>query len=157
MLVVFLVIYKDLVLKLLLRLTRGAGPLHRLIRQEFNDVIEGKFVVFVHNFHRLHTILSYIDRNETGWDVTMILCKDPGLNNHKRWRDLKQILHTLQTAGVFTHFTVRAVYKNKIFGPQVVDEVSRELGVSKNRILLGSIHRFHPFGYDDLGGARIIF
>jgi site-specific recombinase XerC len=42
------------------------------------------------------------------------------------------------------------------FAPSIIKKVSRQFKMPTNRILVGSIHHFHPFDYEDMGGVRII-
>jgi amino acid transporter len=155
--IVFAVMYHDYILRFLMRSTKRLPSLNKYLGKRFENVIQGKFVVFLHNIHRLHSMLQYIDRNETGWQITMILCRDEGEDNDKNFKELNEALEVLKKSGVFPHFNINTVYKNKEFGPEIVDEVSKELNITKNRILIGSIHHYHQFDYDQLGGVRIIY
>jgi hypothetical protein len=155
--IVFSVMYHDYILKFLMRVTKKMPKINNFLNKRFESVVQGKFVVFLHNIHRLHALLRYIDRNETGWHVTIIWCKDPAVDNQARFAELKNTIDVLAKAGVFPHFNITTLYKDVEFGPQIVDEVAKELNVNKNRILIGSIHHYHPFDYDELGGVRIIY
>lgn len=155
------VIYQDKIMRILLRATKSTFPaLHRYLKRHFSDMTEGKFIAFVHHANRLHTLLDYIDRNETGQSVTVVYCNNKDLDDEddeKNFQEIKETLPYLAKAGFLPHFKVDLKYVNKPFGPDVIDEVSEELGVRKNRILIGSIHAFHQFNYDELGGVRIVF
>ncbi len=155
--IVFSVMYHDYILRFLMRVTIRLPRIHNYLIKKFDNIVQGKFVVFLHNIHRLHSLLQYIDRNETGWHITIILCKDADADNVANFKELNDTIATLAKAGVFPHLNISTIYKNKEFGPKVVAEVSRELGISTNRILIGSIHHYHPFDYDELGGVRIIY
>src|SRR5258708_1432585 len=156
--IVFGVIYEDYILDVLQRATKPFPKLHRYIQHKFDDLIKGKFIVLVHNTYRIHKILDYINRNETGRNITLVVCRDNEQKDYdKTFREIKEILPFLRKAGISPQFNISLLYKNKPFGPQMIDEVSRELNIRKNRILIGSIHKHHPYEYSELGGVRIIF
>lgn len=156
--VVLCVIYEDLLLAFLLRTTRRIPVVHHYIERTFNDLIQGKFVVLLHNTHRLSKILDYIYRNETGRKVTLVVCRDgtKGASNHS-FKEIEETLPFLQKAGIYPKLKLSLVYRDEPFGPRVIDQISEELSIRKNRMLIGSIHDYHPYTYDELGGVRIIF
>jgi len=142
----------------LLHVSRNASIIHTWLQRHFDDIIAGKYVVFVHHIERLYDVLEYINRNEIGRDIYIVHCN----NNDKKYyqksfKNFEETLPHLQRAGVFDHFNLHLLYRNEPFGPEVVDKISKELKVRKNRILIGSIHRTHPFDYESLGNVRIIF
>jgi amino acid transporter len=156
--VVLCVIYEDILLASLLRATRRVPFVHRYIQRTFNDLIRGEFIVLLHNTNRLAKILNYIYRNETGREVKLVVCKDAGEKaGDQAFKEIEATLPYLRQAGVYPKLKLSLVYKDKPFGPSVIDELSDELGVRKNRMLIGSIHDHHPYSYDELGGVRIIF
>lgn len=156
--IVFIVIYQDYILRFAMKATRRFPRMHMFLFKQFDNLIQGNFVVFIHNIDRLHKILEYINRNETGWNITLVHCRSgSSKESEERFKKLEQLLPELKEAGVFPHLNIRLIYKDKPFGPKVIEEVSRELAIEKNRILIGSIHHTHPFDYADLGGVRIIF
>ncbi len=156
--IVVTIIYEDLLLKMALRLTKNFPAFHNKLYARFSDVVDGKFVVFIHHISRLHAILDYVNRNETGWNITLVHCKNgDGGAYDKSYEEIKDILPKLKKAGVFPHLNLNLIYKDKPFSPEVIDEIEKELGVRKNRMLIGSIHHYHPYDYSDLGGVRIIF
>ncbi|HEV2402775.1 MAG TPA: APC family permease [Candidatus Saccharimonadales bacterium] len=156
--VVLCVIYEDAVLGFLLRTTRQIPLLNRYIEHTFNDLIQGKFVVLLHNTNRLSRILNYIYRNETGRKVTLVVCKDQDTDKTDHpYKEIAETLPYLQKAGIYPKLQLSLVYNDKPFGPEVIDDISKQFKVRKNRILIGSIHNHHPYNYDELGGVRIIF
>jgi cephalosporin hydroxylase len=118
---------------------------------------EGKFIVFIHHISRLHGILNYIDRNETGWNIILVHCADADHPHDRSYDEIKEALPILKSAGVYPHFNLSLLYKDRPFSPELVEELSKKFKVRTNRILIGSIHHEHPYDYDDLGGVRIIF
>lgn len=156
--VVYSVIYEDQLLKFALKLTSGIPRIHTLIEVKFNDLIHGQFVAFICNTYRLHKILDYINRNETGRNVTLIVCRSGEEHDYdKNYDEIQRTIPYLKKAGMYPDLNIALLYKNEPFGPEVIDEVSKELRIRKNRILIGSIHQHHPYEYSDLGGVRIIF
>ncbi len=156
--IIFAVIYQDYLLRFLLKLTANMPQINKFLESRFQDMIQGEFVAFIKGTSRLYEILEYINRNETGWNITLVHCDGtgkPGYDND--YYEIKRVLPYLKESGVFPHFNIKLVYKKKPFSPEVIDEVSKELNVRKNRILVGSIKHKHEFDYSDLGGVRIIF
>jgi hypothetical protein len=151
--IVLFVIYQDYLMRFALRLTKRILFINHYLHRKFEDLIEGKFIVFVHEARDIYQILHYINKNETGRKVIMVHCKDP----HKgEYREIKEVLPHLQKAGVYPHLNVSLIYKPQTFGPEMIEKVSREFRVRKNRILIGSVRKEHPFDFADFGGVRII-
>ena len=155
LLLMLVVIYQDRVMKMVLRMTKGLPIIHGWIHDRFEELTRGKLVAFVREANRLYPILEYIERNETSWNITLVHCRNNS-NTKEKFEEIKDILPKLQRAGVFPHFKITLLNKSKTFGPAVIDEVAKELNVKKNKMFIGSIHHFHEFNYDDLGGVRII-
>ncbi len=155
---VFLSLRFDWVLQLILRFTKYLRKIDEFVYKNFQDVTNGSFVVFIHHVDRLFQVLEYINKNETGRNVILVHCNNGNKEQYdKSLEELKEVLPNLKKAGAFPHFNMDVVYKNKPFSPDLIDEVSKEFKIRKNRILIGSIHDEHPFEYSDLGGVRIIF
>jgi amino acid transporter len=158
--IVYLVIHQDAAIKSLIGVTGNLSLLHRFLRKEFADMTEGRFVVFIKGVTRLERIFRYIDRNEIGWDITLVHCGKHGQSaeTDPNFRELKRTLPELQRAGFYPHFRLHLMYRAEPFGPRIVGRVTEELEIRKNRVFIGSIHhQEHPFDYDELGGVRIIF
>ncbi len=158
MTIVFLFLRMDWFLQFLLRFTKHLRRIDDVVLQHFEDLTMGKFVIFIHHVNRLYQIFEYISTNETGRDIILIHCNNGDKQQYeKSLNELKEVLFGLHKAGAFTDFHITVMYKNKPFGPDLITEVSEELKIRKNRILIGSIHQEHPFDYSQLGGVRIIF
>ncbi|MDF1591445.1 MAG: hypothetical protein P1P89_08030 [Desulfobacterales bacterium] len=69
--------------------------------------------------------------------------------------DLKKSLKTIQD--IFPELRVELDVRQGKFGPQIIDEVSKEFGVAKNNIFIGAPEEKHSFSIQDLGGVRVIF
>ncbi|HSD98255.1 MAG TPA: APC family permease [Patescibacteria group bacterium] len=156
--IVFIFLRLDWFFQFLLRFTKYLRKIDEFVLKHFEDLTSGRFIVFIHHISRLYEILDYINTNETGRNVILIHCNNGNKQQYeKSLKELKEVLPSLQKAGAFPHFNIHVVYKDEPFSPQLVDKVSREYKVRKNRILIGSIHEEHQFDYAQLGGVRIIF
>jgi hypothetical protein len=148
----------DMVYGALLRSSKHITPVNAWLNKHFQDIIAGKYIVFIHHIDRLYDVLEYINRNEVGRTVYIVHCNNANAKQYeKSYKEIKEALPHLQKAGVFDHFKLHLLYRNEPFGPEVIDKVSNELKIRKNRVLIGSIHSTHPFDYENLGGVRIIF
>lgn len=157
-LLVLLMVYQDYVMRFLLKITKNIPFIHTFLMANFQDLIQGEFVVFVNHIDRLYNILDYVNKNETGWNIILVHCRNWDMKSDKeRYNELKAAIPPLQKAGVFPHLNITTEYEEEPFGPQAIDNVAKRLKVHKNRIMIGSIHHFHDFDYDELGGVRIIF
>ncbi len=154
---VFAVIHLDFLLRVLLRITRRIPVVHNYLTQHFEYITEGRFVAFIHHVKRLQPILDYINRNETGCDITLVHCRGPEDDLQPCCKEIAEALPFLKKSGFFPHFQIRVLFKNIQFSPEAIDQVAAELHIPRNRIFIGSIHAFHDFDYADLGGVRIIF
>ena len=158
MTLVFMFLKIDWLFLFLLRFTKYLRKIDDVVLQHFEDLTSGRFIIFIHHVNRLYETLEYISKNETGRNVILVHCNNGNKEQYdKSLQELKDVMPNLQKAGAFPDFNIKVVYKDKPFGPELIDEVSKEFKVRKNRILIGSIHEEHPFAYDDLGGVRIIF
>ncbi|MDB4978189.1 MAG: amino acid permease [Candidatus Peribacteria bacterium] len=160
MLIVLVIIYADFVLRGLMRMFGNMSGISKAIQRYFSDITGGKYVVFIHHANRLYSALDYLNRNETGRNVTLVYCNNGAMDTEdddKNFKEIQETLPYLVKAGFMPHMTVDLKYVDKPFGPETIDSVSREMGIRKNRIMIGSIHDFHEFEYDELGGVRIIF
>ena len=156
MLVVLVIVYQDHMMRALIDLTAPFPRLRTFLEQRFGDMVNGTFIVLIRNTNRLHRILSYINHNETGRNIILIHCLEHRHNPADNWDELQKTLPYLRKAGVFPHLNLQLVSRPEPFSPALIDAVSSEYNVRKNRILIGSIHHFHDFDYGDLGGVRII-
>jgi hypothetical protein len=152
------IIYMDYIFKFAIRITRRWPTINGFLKDKFEDVSGGKFVAFVHHSNRLFKILNYIERNETGWNIKLVVCRSHDARDPKKnYTEIKELLPTLEKAGVFPHLNVTVDYRDEEFGPNVINKVEKEYKIRRNRIMIGSIHAHHPYNYQDLGGVRIIF
>jgi hypothetical protein len=158
MLIVLTIVFQDTSVRILLRLTKGIKPVNSFLQRYFADITSDTVIAFVNHLNRLYPILEYIYRNETAHHIILIHTrnwdKDP---DDERFEEIKRAVPLLQAAGVFPFFKIQLEYEDEPFGPEAIRKASRRFRVRTNRIMIGSIHHFHDFEYDDLGGVRIIF
>lgn len=155
--VVFIVINQEYFLRLALKLTKKITPVHRCILAYFRDLTQGTVAVFINNCHRLQPILDYIKRNESSRSLLLVVCASETKTLNEEYEKIKEALPHLHKAGFYRNFTIDLMYIDKPFGPEIIDEVSTQYHIRKNRIFIGSIHHSHPFEYEELGGVRVIF
>lgn len=157
MLVVLFVIYQDYFFRFLIKVTHKGSLVRKYVEKHFKDITNGEFIVFIKKPEHIHKVLSYIDRNETGWNVRFVYCvKRNDKASQKKFEEIKTIIPSLQKAGVFPHFSISTTKVVGEFGPDVIHKVSERYGVRENRILVGSIEGKHKFDYEEMGGVRII-
>ncbi len=155
-LVVCGIIYLDYILRFLLKITTHTAFIHRYVQEHFADITQGKFVAFINHIDKLYPTLRYINRNETGREVFIVHCKEPGQKHDPHCTDIHSAITFMQKAGVLTHLNITSLCKHKRFGPETILDISKELRIRPNRIFIGSIHSFHAFNYEELHGVRII-
>ncbi|MCA9302106.1 APC family permease [candidate division WWE3 bacterium] len=156
--IILIVIYQDYLFRALLHLTSGVPMINNYLNKKFSDMVAGKFVVFIKHSTQIHSVLTYINKNETGREIYIAHCYQK--DDPASVADLEEIRATipyLQKAGVYSHLNITLYPVNMRFGPKAIQRVSKELSIRENRIMVGSIHDCHPFDYDDMGGVRIIF
>jgi amino acid transporter len=150
---VSLFVYRDYIIGFLVQYFR-----FKWLLKIWNTVSKEKYVAFIHDPKTLYSILSYIDKNESGKKVVIVNCddKDDPMNDEYS-EEIADIVPSLRHAGVFyPHLEISLHFENGKFGPHMVDRVSHKLRVPKNNIFIGSIHDHHDFDYDELGGVRIV-
>lgn len=159
MLVLF-IIYQDYVLKWAIRISKPIPFIHKYLTNRFSDLIDGRFIVFVRHISRLYHALEYINKNETGWNITLVHCKCDAVCGNDREEHLAELHNSigqLKKAGVFPHLKIDLMVIDQPFGSEVIQDLSMKMKLHKNRMFIGSIHHHHPYEYAELGGVRIIF
>lgn len=147
------VIYKKDVYTMFAKITTFLPPVHEWFERRIHHATNYHVYVFVHHVERLFEILKYIKTNESATNITLIHCEH---GHNKRSERLREILTALKEAGFFPQYNVEVVYLKEKFGPDVVASFAKRRDVKPNKIFIGSIHHYHRFKYQDLGGVRII-
>jgi amino acid transporter len=118
-------------------------------------ITEQRVVLFTRggNLSRMHSAFNYIVHNESSQSVVVFhLYNHP---EHNQEGPLKESLKALTE--IFPQLRVELVVRQGKFGPDVIDAVSKEFGVSTNNIFIGAPEEKHAFSIQDLGGVRVIF
>lgn len=121
----------------------------------FNKITDSKYAIFVHDIQNLYNLMEYINTNEVGRNIIFVHCKDPE-SGERTYQEIQNALPILRQTGVFNHLNISVVQTDYEFGPKAINDISQKYEIAKNRIFIGSIHDFHYFDYEDLGGVRII-
>ncbi len=119
------------------------------------DITDQRVILFTRavGLERLHAAFSYIVKNESSRSVVVIhLFSDPKYNEED---SLKKSLETI--GEIFSTLKLQLIVREGRFGPEIIDEVSREYGVVTNNIFIGAPEEKHSFSVQDLGGVRVIF
>lgn len=154
MVFIFSVLYKKEVFETGKRIFAFLMPIKRYFEGKITQLTEGHIYVFIHHLNRLSIILDYIKRNEHARRITLIHCK----HHHAHFVDkTHETLETLKNAGFFQDFDFHVEYLDEPFSPQTLDAYAKRKKIAKSMIFMGSIHHYHEFTYEDLGGVRIIF
>jgi len=153
-LLVISLIYKRDIIYSMTKFTKHIPPVHDILLRKYNEVINRNYYVFINHVDKLYEILAYINRNESGGNITLIHCKEERKEN--TGEILKGLIQSLNTAGAFKTFNIKVKYIDEVFGPEVINNFALTHHIMHNRIFIGSIHDFHKFDYDELGGVRII-
>ena len=148
-------------------------PIYRTILQLLNNVMvkflvwrtividritaitEQRVVLFARggDLRRLHVAFNYIVNNESSRSVVIFhLYPNPGQSDEE---EIKHSLEALEE--IFPMLKVRFVAREGIFGPEIIEAVSKEFGVPANNIFIGAPEDKHAFSIQDLGGVRVIF
>ncbi|MBW1994304.1 MAG: APC family permease [Deltaproteobacteria bacterium] len=102
---------------------------------------------------RLHAAFNYIVKNESSRSVIVIhLYSNPGQNEEKSLREVLKIIEE-----IYPTLKIELVVREGKFGPEIIEEVSKEFGVAHNNIFIGAPEEKHSFSIQDLGGVRVIF
>lgn len=157
-LLVLAIVYQDFNIQLILNFTKNIPFLHKYVFDHFEDITSGTVIAFINHTNRLHSILQYINNNETARKIILVHCRNWDLQDDlKRHSEIERLIPALQEAGVYPHLDIKLYYENEPFGKKAIQNVSKKFRVRVNRIMIGSIHHFHDFDYSDLDGVRIIF
>jgi len=119
------------------------------------DITDQRVILFTRavGLERLHAAFNYIVKNESSRSVVVIhLFSNPAYNEED---SLKKGLETF--GEIFPTLKLQLVVREGRFGPEIIDEVSREYGVATNNIFIGAPEEKHSFSVRDLGGVRVIF
>lgn len=126
-----------------------------IIIDRITALTDQRVVLFVRggDLRRLHTAFNYIVNNESSRSVVIFhLYPNPGQSDEE---GIKHSLDSLEE--IFPMLRAKLVAREGKFGPEIVEAVSQEFGVSTNNIFIGAPEEKHAFSIQDLGGVRVIF
>lgn len=102
---------------------------------------------------RLEKAFRYIVQNESSKNLSVI-----HLYTQLDPEEEEEITKNLAImAELFPDLKIQYLPWEGTFGPQAIEDVSRELKVPKNNIFIGAPEQKHRFSVEDLGGVRVIF
>ena len=146
-------LYRDYLTLFVLKITGKDFATHKF----FNKMINSQYALFIHTPARLFNALKYINNNEVGRNVLIVHCKDDkDEKNRERWEDLQTLVPVLSRAGVYSHLKLEMIEIDMPFKPEAISKIVKDYSIPYNRTFIGSIHQFHEFDYEELGGVRII-
>lgn len=156
---VLLMIYRDYILEWLISVLKPVPYLNTVTERLFEFVIRSRIVLFVHHPETLFKSLEYVRKNETSRKISVVFCT-PGADAHNLEKELEKFANYIQffkEAGVFPQFDITLVVERELeFGAEAVKSYAKRYRIGRNNIFIGSIHEFHDFSFEDLGGVRII-
>lgn len=155
LLVVFFYIYQEYSLNFLLSVTRRFKKINEYLYRRFDDAIDGNYLIFVKSAKKLFYALDYLNKNEIGRNLYVVVCQKD--LSDKNYQEVKDMLEMIEKSGLYEQYVIKLIHRQADFDPETVAEISHELEIPANRILIGSIKEHHTFSYDELGGVRIIF
>jgi hypothetical protein len=147
------IIYRRDVYEFFKKLFRWLPPVHRFFDLKAREVRKDHVYAFVHSNRNIARILNYIHRNENARQVTLLHCEKESTACSA---DFDRLIASMKEAGFFPQMEIDSRCLHTEFGPAAIHQVSVEHHVGKNKLFIGSIHDFHNFSYEELGGARII-
>lgn len=159
LILVLLMIYRDYVLSWAVHLTQGVSFLHRPLRDLYEHVTKPKILVFAHTPEKLYKSLQYILKNETSLNIVIIYCaaQDSKTDAKKKVEQFISYIDVFKEAKVFPNFDLEFLVENEtVFSPEAVRHYANRFRIHMNNVFVGSIHEFHEFTFEDLGGVRII-
>ncbi|MDQ6984904.1 MAG: APC family permease [Candidatus Dojkabacteria bacterium] len=109
---VYAIVYKKDILRSLIKVFSGYEPVRKELELMYNHSTQSEFFVFIHHVNRIYPILNYINRNENGWNITIVTCKGKSGEDSDK---IKEYIPKIQNAGVFPHFNINFEYIDKNF------------------------------------------
>lgn len=123
------------------------------IRTHIERINAQQFVFFSRgdNVASLNQALLYVLRNEHTNNLKVVTVLEKGEELPERLRSDLEILDE-----AYPEMDVELVVKHGHFGPELIDELSREWGIPKNFMFIASPGDHFPYRLEELGGVRLI-
>ncbi|SMO49482.1 APC family permease [Solitalea koreensis] len=111
-----------------------------------------EFVFFTKgdNVAVLNKVMQYVELNETTKKLKIVNIKKKGDTNEL----LKVDIEVLDRA--YPDIAIDFIEIEGIFGPEIIDELSKKWHIPKNFMFIGSLSNKFPYHISELGGVRLI-
>ncbi len=119
--------------------------LEKINAQEFVFFTKGDNVAV------LNRVLQYVESNEKTGRLKIVTVMTPGQTRNDT---LRHDLEVLDRA--YPEVKIEYVEIEGVFGPGLIDELSRKWGIPKNFMFIGSPGDRFPYLVAELGGVRLI-
>jgi len=135
------------------RLTTASNWVHAAILREMERIHERPMVYFSKgdNMVTLNQAALYVLDNEQTWRLMVVHVYD---EEHAIPKTLAQHLKVIDH--LYPQLRVDFVAVRGSFGPELVEALSRRLGVPKNHMFIGTPGDRFPHRIEDLGGVRVV-
>lgn len=119
------------------------------MHQKFNAQ---EFVFFTKgdNVAILNKVMQYVQLNESTKNLKIVNIKKEGENNQHLLADLEVLDRAYPDIGI------EFIEIDGIFGPEIIDELSKKWGIPKNFMFIGSPGNRFSYRVSELGGVRLI-
>ncbi len=123
------------------------------IQSRIEGISSQQFVFFSRgdNVASLNQAILYVLRNEHTNNLKVVTVLEEGEELPARLRSDLEILDQ-----AYPKMDVELVVKHGHFGPEIIDELSREWGIAKNFMFIASPGDHFPYRLEELGGVRLI-
>lgn len=99
----------------------------------------------------LNRVMIYVEDNETTKRLKIVHVCDASQRNNEA---LKKDIEVLDRA--YPDINIEFVEINGVFGPAIIDELSKKWNIPKNFMFIGSPGNKFPYHISELGGVRLI-
>ncbi len=117
---------------------------HKINAQEFVFFTKGDNVAI------LNKVMQYVQNNETTKKLKIVNIRKEGDSNDSLISDLK----VLDRA--YPDIDIEFIEMDGVFGPQIIDELSKKWNIPKNFMFIGSPGNRFSYRVSELGGVRLI-
>lgn len=125
---------------------------NRYLQNLSTEINSQEFVFFTKgdDITILNKVLQYVEDNETTKKLKIVHVKNDGVDNEA----LKKDLEVLDRA--YDSLDIEFLEINGVFGPEIIDELSKKWKIPKNFMFIGSPGNKFSYRVADLGGVRLI-
>ena len=127
-------------------------PGRDVLREYLDKIHAQEFVFFTKgdNVAALNLVMQYVEENESTNKLKIVNVKKPGEDNSALKNDLK----VLDRA--YPDIDIEFIELEGVFGPEIIDELSKKWKIPKNFMFIGSVSDRFPYRIAELGGVRLI-